>query len=169
MKITDLIPIGNLSAVLKSDRFVIFKPNKNFINGFLDIKDVFVVFTDNRVRYITIEQVLHKENKILLKFIEDEVFDEIAETFGVKLMLDSENASKYDSDLFNYRGMDVVFEDKKIGKVEDFFSNSQYMIFTVVCKNSEEILIPNVDAFVSKIDYDKKVIYTHSIDLLKNI
>ena len=169
MKLTDLIPIGNLSAVLNSDGLVSFKPNRNFIDEFLDIVDVFVVFTDNRVRYLTIEQVLHNKNKILLKFLEDEVFDEIAESTGVKLMLDPETASKYDYDYYNYNGMKVVFEDQTIGEVVDSFYNSQYMIFSVVDGENKEILIPNVEAYILNIDFEKRVIYVHSIDLLKDI
>ncbi len=169
MKISDLISIGNLSAILDSDGLVAFKPNHNFIDEFLDIKDVFVVFTDNRVRYLTIEQILSENNKILLKFLEEEIFEEIAESTGVKLMLDSETASKYDSDFFNYEEMKVVFEDKSVGKVTDSFSNSQYMIFNVEDETGKEFLIPNVEAYISKIDFENRVIYTNSIDLLKDI
>lgn len=169
MKVTDLIPIGNLIAVLNSNGLVSFKPNRNFIDEFLDIEDVFVVFTDDRVRYLTIEQVLSKNNKILLKFLEEEVFKEIADSTGVKLMLDPQTASKYDFDFFDYKEMKVVFEDKIIGKVVDNFYNSQYMIFNVVDEEGNEILIPNVDEYVTKIDFEKKVIYTNSIDLLKDI
>jgi len=169
MKIPDLISIGSLSAVLNSSGLVSFKPNRNFIDEFLDIVDVFVVFTDDRVRYLTIEQVLHNKNKILLKFIEEEVFGEIAESTGVKLMLDPETASKYDYDFFNYEEMKVVFEDKTVGRVVESFDNSQYMIFNVVDENGKEILIPNVEAYVAKIDFENRVIYTNSIDLLKDI
>lgn len=64
-------------------------------------------------------------------------------------------------------GMNVVDinTDKSIGKVKEFFDTAAHDILVVDSPEAEG-MIPNIDEFVKKIDFDKKTIY---VDLIEGL
>ena len=86
MQISDLVSLGKLGNKIDADGFVKFTRNSNFHPRYFLIKDFFLVFTDNRVRYVTIDKVL-KNSGFWIRFIESEVMEEVISAGNVKLCL----------------------------------------------------------------------------------
>lgn len=59
------------------------------------------------------------------------------------------------SDLINY---EIVYNNKIIGKLCDFFNNSKYDLM-VIKKDKKEYLVPYLDNFIEKIDKNLKQIF----------
>ena len=163
MQISDLIPIGKLGNSIDKNGFISFKKNRNFQTFYLDLKDVFLVFTDYRVRYVTIDKVL-EGNKLKIRFDETEVTKEAATAGKVQVMLPetdmkeviAQHDSESDIDKF------VIFKNHKIGKIMDIFESLAHEIHIVKLTDGKEIMIPDVEFYISK--KDKQNVFVKNIE-----
>jgi len=163
MQISDLIPIGKLGNSIDKNGFISFKKNRNFQPFYLDLKDLFLVFTDHRVRYVTIDKVL-EGNKPKIRFEENEVTKEAAKAGKVQVMLSNtdveeviaQHDSESDVDKF------VIFKNHKIGKVKDILETLAHEIHIVKLADGKEIMIPDVEFYISK--KNKQNIYVKNIE-----
>jgi ribosomal 30S subunit maturation factor RimM len=60
-------------------------------------------------------------------------------------------------------GFSVVFQDKEIGVVEDYFHNNAQYVLVIKC-GAHELLIPWVDYYVSDIIPDPGVIVLNNVE-----
>ena len=163
MQISDLIPIGKLGNSIDKNGFISFKKNRNFQPFYLDLKDLFLVFTDHRVRYVTIDKVIGG-NKLKIRFEETEVTKEAAEHGKVQVMLSDEDMeevlAKHDSE--SDIGKYVIFQNQNIGFVVDILITPAHNILIVVLSDETEIMIPDVEFYISK--KDKQNIFVKNIE-----
>ena len=165
MQISDLIPIGKLGNSIDKNGFILFKKNSNFQPFYLDLKDLFLVFTDHRVRYVTINKVIG-ENKLKIRFEEAEVIKQAAKAGKVQVMLPetdmeeiiAQHDSESDIDKF------VIFKNHQIGKVRDILETLAHEINVVMLTDGKEIMIPDVEFYISK--KDKQNIFVRNIEEL---
>ncbi len=147
MQITDLVAIGKLGNKIDENGFIPFIKYDNFQENFLT--DIFLIFTDNRVRYVTVIETL--KNKVLkIKFDDEYSTQEAIEAGSVKVAIPKNlilQTSETDKQTKNI-GKDLIFEKKNIGKIIDVFSNLTQDIFVVKLKEGKEIMIPIVDFYI---------------------
>ncbi|MCD4819078.1 MAG: hypothetical protein K8S23_10345 [Candidatus Cloacimonetes bacterium] len=60
MEISDLIEIGKFGNRLTEDGFIKFKKKTEFSSLKLSVKDIFLIFTDHSVRYVTIDNQISR-------------------------------------------------------------------------------------------------------------
>ena len=61
MQISDLVAIGKLGNSIDEKGFISFRKNSNFQQSYLTQKDVFLLFKDHRVRYVSIDKVISEK------------------------------------------------------------------------------------------------------------
>ncbi|MBC8384819.1 MAG: hypothetical protein H8E57_04810 [Candidatus Cloacimonetes bacterium] len=167
MQISDLIPIGKIGNHLDEEGYIRFKQNKNHDLDISEIRDVFMLFKDHRVRYVTIDKVLENSR---LKLVETEVISEALEAGGAELCLTEEEIDKYIPETTESAliGKKVMFIGQEIGYVNDIFSNSVYNILVVQTLDNEEIMIPDVEYYILDKDPARPEILVRNIqDLLE--
>jgi ribosomal 30S subunit maturation factor RimM len=167
MQISDLIPIGKLGIpISQEDDFIIFRPRTKI--SLENLKDIFLVFPDHRVRYVTIDKVA-TTRKNRFRILETEVLEEMKNLKNVTVMLDQETWSRVNNEitgfLFNYK---VEYKDKIIGKITTSFWNKEQLIL-VVKTNQHEFMVPKVPEFVSQIEEKQKLIVLKNIDELMQL
>ncbi|TDT68540.1 16S rRNA processing protein RimM [Hypnocyclicus thermotrophus] len=78
-----------------------------------------------------------------------------------------EDGNIYQSD---YIGLNVYDkEDNLLGTIEDIMETAAHDIFIILDENNEEIMIPNVEVFIKKIDFYNNKLIVDIPESLKNI
>lgn len=162
MQIEDLKEIGRLGNRQDENGFVRIRKNDNFQPDFLLIKDIFLVFQDNRVRYVTVEETTKKGQKDYIKILEREVIEEAVKLNNVKICLPPEYFEDDDDLDFNPLSFTVDFNGTKYGQIKDYFLTPAYLVF-VIDFEGKEIMIPDVDKYVKEYDLDEEIIYFQNI------
>ncbi|MCF7911773.1 MAG: hypothetical protein K9M99_04545 [Candidatus Cloacimonetes bacterium] len=171
MTLDDLVSVGKLgNSNHAPEGYLRFQPNWNFHSYFFDIKDVFLVFTDHRVRYVTIEDV--RVNKFFwIKIKEDDVVQEVIDSRSVQYRIPESMVKnlrfKNDENFLN--GMKVIADDQLLGVVTDSFYNGAHYTLIVTQDDEKEFMIPNVDRYILSIDKQKKIITAHNIQELTDL
>lgn len=153
MQISDLVAVGKLGKIIDKNGFITFKVNDGFQP--FSLTDVFLVFTDNRVRYVTIEEIETRKG-FNIKIDDMEVAREAAEDGSVLVMLQKEETDKLQekNDKNDLLGKKVIFKGKRIGLIIDIFNNSFYDVLVIEMNNGKELMIPMVDFYIEKIEND---------------
>ena len=156
MQIKDLIKIGRLGSYADNNGLFRFISEDGFQPGYWNLKDIFLVFPDNRVYYVTVNNWVRKNGKQYLDFVEKEIPEFIEDSKKTDVMIDPHTYTDLTGEETErlFYGAEVIFNNEAIGIIDDSFNNSQYEIFQVILKESgKEVLIPDVDQFiVSKTD-----------------
>jgi len=164
MQISDLVAIGKLGNSIDEKGFISFRKNSNFQQSYLTQKDVFLLFKDHRVRYVSIDKVLC-EKRLKLRFLEADVTEEAADASGVRVALPKSDLVKFnrEADFVDPVGMKIISDKKELGNVIDFFNNSVHDILIVKTTENKEIMIPDVDYYVVNKDKSNKTINVKNI------
>jgi ribosomal 30S subunit maturation factor RimM len=172
MTLDDLVCIGKLGNSSQApEGFLQFKPGWNFREFFLEHKDVFLIFPDYRVRYVTLEEVMHKKN-FWLKIKEKDVIDEVLACRSVQYSLpkDIVNISRYQNETDFLIGMKVFDENQNyIGIITDMWHNGAHNTLVVAGQDNKEILIPQVDQYILSIDKNTCSVTAKNIQQLINL
>jgi ribosomal 30S subunit maturation factor RimM len=164
MQISDLIPIGKLGIPSsKKDNLLVFRSKQKI--SLENIKDIFLVFPDHRVRYVTIDKVTgSKKNQFSI--LETEVIAEMKNMRNVTVMLDPENWNKsvtdHPGDLLHF---EVEYNGKIIGKVINLIRNPGQTVFNIKCKH-HEFMVPNVPEYVFHINEERRCLILQNIEEL---
>ncbi len=154
MTLDDLVNIGKLGSSNKApEGFLRFQPNWNFRIYFLDIRDIFLVFPDHRVRYVTIEEI--RQNKFFwIRIKEKDVVDEITAFRSVEYRIPKSlsNDARYKNEDDFLVGMKVFADREFIGNITDTFNNGAHNTIVVCKDDNSELLIPVVDQYIELID-----------------
>lgn len=156
MQISDLVAIGKLGKLIDENGFIPFKPNKNFHLNLLE--NIFLVFKDNSVRYVTVEKLINSNR---IKIDDSETAKTAADEGNVRVMLPKIEIDTYKKQLnFDDQvGKKIIFNSKSIGEVVDIINNSVYELLICNLNDGKELIIPLLDNFVLEInDEDISVI-----------
>lgn len=149
MQLSDLVAIGKLGKLIDENGFIPFKAGKNFHPKFLG--NIFLVFRDNSVRYVTVEEV---KNNYRIKLDDSETVQFAADEGNVKVMIpkiDVESLQK-ELNIDDHVGKEIIFKSEVIGKVVEILNNSVYDLLICELKNKQELMIPLIDKFIIKIN-----------------
>jgi ribosomal 30S subunit maturation factor RimM len=170
MEIQDLVSVGRLGTVIDKEDFVSFRKNDHFQPAFFhENPDVFLIFDKCIVFYVTIDRIREEGKKTFLHFAEDGVIEAIRNAGTTEVSYpDNVYRKMYVSDDETYDPIDMkaVFEDKVIGTIEDYLENPGQRVLVIISNDGKEILVPEVDAFIEKVDEEKRIIYFKGIQEL---
>ena len=149
MLISDLVAIGKLGKLIDDDGFIPFKAGKNFHPDLLG--DIFLVFRNNSVRYVTVEEV--KKN-YRIKIDDSETAQAATDEGNVKVMLPKGEIDTFVKtlDIDDHVGKRIIFKSEVIGKVVEILNNSVYDLLVCELENKQELMIPLLDKFIIKIN-----------------
>ncbi|HPK40203.1 MAG TPA: ribosome maturation factor RimM [Candidatus Cloacimonadota bacterium] len=170
MELNDLTIIGKLGFGDIIKGWIPIRLNPDFLDYFERISHLFVIFTDHRVRYVTVKNAKIIKGKHYLKLVEPEIMLEIEKQTNLQAAIDQEIITELTSDeYYDPIGMKVMNNNMLFGEIIDWFSNNAQDVFVVKDNSDNELLIPDVDVYVQDIDYENRIIYTKNIEQLLNL
>lgn len=164
MTIDDLIPIGKLSKAHREyPEFLLFKPAINFESDYLEFKDIFLLFKDNSVRYVTVESV-REDKSIWIQLQEKDVIQEVMTKSSALVCLGDSDINKVSSEKKKIvSGMKVILNDEVIAEVTGIDNYGAHDVITVKSTNGDEFMIPDVEDFVILKDYASNQIVVRNV------
>ncbi|HOE90680.1 MAG TPA: ribosome maturation factor RimM [Candidatus Cloacimonadota bacterium] len=170
MELNDLTIIGKLGFGDIIKGWIPIRLNPDFLDYFERISHLFVIFTDHRVRYVTVKNAKIIKGKHYLKLVEPEIMLEIEKQTNLQAAIDQEIITELTSDeYYDPIGMKVMNNNMLFGEIIDWFSNNAQDVFVLKDNSDNELLIPDVDVYVQDIDYENRIIYTKNIEQLLNL
>lgn len=139
-----LIGIGRLGGV-NSDGWhhVMIKPE--YKDGFDHRSDLYLIFEENRVFYVTISDRKQSEKKTWVRFAEDGIAEERKLHREVYLAIEDEEIQEDEETLI---GLDVAYQGSLLGCVVDTFFNGAQDVLVIATEWDIEILVPLVDHYM---------------------
>lgn len=139
-----LIGIGRLGGVDSEGwHHVMIKPE--YRSGFDHIADLYLIFEENRVFYVTISDRKQSEKKTWVRFAEDGIAEERKLHREVFLAIEDEETP---DDEYELIGLDVVHQGCLLGCVVDTFYNGAQDVLVISTGLDTEILVPLVDYYM---------------------
>ena len=126
--------------------------NKVFIKNFK-------IYIGTEKKELIIQTYRVHKNFDMLTFVDIENINDVLIYKGKEVFINKEDI-KVDYFITDLVGMEV-YTDICVGKVIEIMTNGKQEILKI--KGKKEFLVPRVDAFIKKIDVDKKIIYINDI------
>ncbi len=161
-----LIGIGRLGGVGSQGwHHVMIKPE--FRDGFDHMTDLYLIFEENRVFYVTISDRKQSEKKTWVKFAEDGIAEERKLHREVFLAIEDEELQEDEDELL---GLDVVYQGSLLGCVVDVFYNGAQDVLVIATDLDTEILVPMVEHYLPMLPAETQgVIFLENMeDLLES-
>lgn len=165
MKISELIKIGTLGNSIDKAGFIKFKLYPEFVD--IELENLFLIFKDNKVRYVSVVQEDNNRGSRLL-LDDTEVMIEAAEERNVFIALTSEEIAQYQNTdaLPDLRRFQVIAADMLIGEVAEILDNNLQKLIVVKKSDGDEFMIPWVEHYITAIDLPQKQIRVADIQEL---
>jgi len=146
MEVSDLVGIGRLGGMDAQGYFqVLIKPR--YRPAFEDAQSVFLIFKSDRVFYVTISERKVSDKKVMVRFVEDGVDIERRLHREVLIALEPDSLEE-DEGLERLLGYEVLFEDRSLGTVKDYFHNNAQYVLVIEMASGRELLVPHVDHYM---------------------
>ncbi len=126
--------------------------------------NLYLIFEQNRVFYVTISDRKHRDQKTWVRFVEDGIAEERKLHKEVILAIEDTEEMTEDNELF--LGRDVVYEDTLIGCVVDVFYNGAQDVLVISTSGDTELLIPMVEHYLLPEEAGSDVLHTQNLDQL---
>lgn len=155
MEISDLTVVGRLGGPDREGFFqLLVKPR--FRDVLAATEDVFLIFNSDRVFYVTISDRELQDRKLRVKFAEDGIAEERAKHKEAILAIELPPDEPDQPDAL--LGYTVVFGEREIGEVRDYFFNNAQYVLVIATPNDRELLVPLVDYYLAGIIPDPGVV-----------
>lgn len=146
MTAQELIVIGRLGGQDATGWFkAMIKPG--FRRRFDHLDEVYLIFEEHRVFYVSISDKKESGRESWLRFAEDGVAQERKLHKEAYIAIDAEE-TETDDDTDDLLGCDVVWQDNILGCVVDVFHNTAQEVLVVNTTPDVEIMIPFVEYYV---------------------
>nr|MDK2850721.1 rRNA processing protein RimM [Candidatus Cloacimonadota bacterium] len=164
MNAPHLIGIGRLGGTDSEGwHHVMIKPS--FRAEFDHIVDLYLIFEENRVFYVTISDRKQSDKKTLVKFAEDGVAEERRLHKEVILAIEDQDYQEEEEDI-SFIGLDVVYNEQMLGCVVDKFFNGAQDVLVISTALDVEIMVPMVDYYLSSLPEPEGVIFLQNMEEL---
>lgn len=166
MDIDDLIIIGKLGLSQKQKDWIQFQINPDFQDYLKKIEEIFLIFKDHRVRYVKVEKIAKRDNKLFFRIQDKDVADELTNQAETLIAVDPETLEGWQDEegLYDPIGMQVIWKEQVIGEVTDWFNNGAQDVFVITLNNGNEIMIPDVEVYITEIDTETRRILCQEIE-----
>lgn len=167
MEISDLVRIGRLGR-LEPDGFYhvqFSQPYKAILNR---IHECFLIFSSNRVFFVTVVETKTVCQRHYLRFKEDGIAEECNTVPKVFVAMSEDDLEGFtdDDDVTSLFGFKVHYQDSIIGEVTDAMINPMQSVLVVTLEEARELLVPNVEHYIFSIDRQSRIIYMQNLELL---
>lgn len=147
-------------------------PTTDDIKRFDDLKKVYIINDDDFKNDVIddnllyeIENVKYFKNTAILKIKNLNTIEESLKLIKSSLYVGRDNAVKLSENeyfVIDLIGLAVVYQNKSFGKVADIMKTKANDVL-VIDYNGKEVLVPLVDVYIDKVDFENKNI------MLKNL
>ncbi len=155
MKVSDLTGIGRLGGI-DADGFYHVMVKPRFRRLLAETDEIYLIFNSDRVFFVTICDRDISDRKLRLKFAEEGIDKERKLHREVILALQTGEDETDEPD--ELLGFTVVFANREVGKVKDYFHNNAQYVLVVSGSDGVEFLIPFVDYYIGEVIPDPGVI-----------
>jgi len=174
MEIADLINIGKLDIRKErgsEQQLLLLKAKEEFeyLLGYLS--DVFLLFTDYRVRYAKIlftdlNTQKGKQTGGSVTFNDQDLLQELSSEKSVTVCLDEDEIARIDDIVgyFDPTGMSVIWNDERVATIKGFFYNGAHDVYELQMVDGKQVLIPDVEAFVIETNPEERFIRVKDLD-----
>jgi len=174
MEISDLIHIGKLDIRKErgsEQRTLFLKVAEEFQYLLGHLGDVFLLFTDYRVRYAKIlftdlNTQKGKQTGRCVTFDDEDLLEELKSEKSVTICLDDDEIARIDDIVgyFDPTGMSVIWNSECVGTIKGFFYNGAHDVYELQMTDGKLVLIPDVEAFVIETNPEERFIRVKDLD-----
>ncbi|MCB5269937.1 MAG: hypothetical protein PHU99_03940 [Candidatus Cloacimonetes bacterium] len=158
-----LIGIGRLGGQDDNGwHHVMIKPQ--YRGDFDHTDDIYLIFEEDRVFYVTISDRKERDKRILVKFAEDGVAAERKLHREAVIAIDDTAFEPEDDEAL--LGRDVVLDGQLLGCVVDVFFNGAQDVLVLATDLDSELMIPYVDHYVLPPRKDSDVLHLKNMEEL---
>jgi ribosomal 30S subunit maturation factor RimM len=167
MEISDLVGIGRLGR-LEPDGFYHVQFSQPYKSILTRLQECFLIFSSNRVFYVTVVESKTVGQRTYLRFKEDGIAEEVKRHANVIVALPEDELAEEDGDedLTSLYGYDIRYRDEVIGSLAYALLNPMQAVLVINLSDGRELLVPNVPKFVSQVDQGAKSIVLQNIEEL---
>lgn len=141
---------------------VMIKPR--YREDFDHMSELYLIFEQDRVFYVTISDRKVRDKKNWVKFAEDGIAAE--RKLHREVMMAIEDSTEADDMTEELLGCDVVYEELLLGCVVDVFYNGAQEVLVIATPLDIDLLVPMVDRYLLPGAKDSDVLYLGNLDEL---
>jgi ribosomal 30S subunit maturation factor RimM len=130
--------------------------------GFAHMMELYLIFEENRVFYVTISDRKQSDKKTWLRFAEDGIAEE-RKLHREAILAISEEPEEEDDDV-SLPGMDVVYQGVLLGCVVDVFFNGAQDVLVIATALDVELMVPYVAHYINEAAAGDGVIHLKNLD-----
>lgn len=153
MQISDLVAIGTLGNSIDEKGFLSFHDQGKI--DFEKLNNVFLIFTDHRVRYVSIIDKAQKKEK-KLRIDDKEIAMETVKMGGAEIALPYWELPQTDQE--KLVGKSIFFQKKKLGNVINLIKSNKQTTLIISNEKDQEIMIPYVEYYIDTVTDDVIII-----------
>jgi ribosomal 30S subunit maturation factor RimM len=170
MEISDLVVIGRLGR-LEPDGFFSIQLSQSHQSVLAAIKDCYLIFTSNRVFFVTVEETKTVGRRNFIRFKEDGVGEEADKHPNAEIALPSQDLAEVNvtDDTNSLDGYKAIFGSEIIGEIDGLMLNSMQSVLIISLIQGGELLVPNVDNFVQVINSKNQSVILQNIEGLLDV
>lgn len=170
MEVSDLVGIGKLGKQ-EPDGFYHIQLSQSYKTILDQLEQCFLIFSSNRVFYVTVVETKTKGTRTYLRFLEDGVAEECKKHPKVIVAIDPNDFYEDDDedDISYLLGYDIFYQDNIIGRLTDAMINRMQSVLVISLNDERELLVPNVSQYVSAIDKQSQIVYLQNLDELLEV
>ncbi len=165
MKFSELVGIAKLGK-LEADGFFHILYKQSYKAVLLQLKECFLVFSRDRVFFVTVRKRKTAGNRLYFSFLEDGIAEEYKKSKQVTVALPQDDFESPAETLSVYDGFTVYSGEEKMGKVISIMENYLQNILVVELNDGRELLVPDVPHYVQSVDKESRIIRLQNIEQL---
>lgn len=170
MEISDLVVIGRLGR-LEPDGFFSIQFSQSHQSVLSALKECYLIFTSNRVFFVTVKETKTVGSRSFICFQEDGVSEEAIKHPNAEAALPNRDLDEVISseDTDSVMGYIAVFGNEEIGEIDGVMLNSMQSVLIISLTQGGELLVPNVENFVREINIKNQTVVFQNIEGLLEV
>lgn len=171
MEVSDLAVIGRLGR-REPDGFYHIQYNPSFRSIHGKYQECFLIFSSDRVFFVTVDGYKSLGRREYLHFKEDGIDTETTKHLNVRVAMVEEDLNGLEEekdDIESIYGFNAWFAGERIGTVSYAMINPMQSILVIELANGKELLVPHVEYFIQDIDINNDIVILQNIEGLLDL
>jgi len=168
MEINDLVNIGKLKFNQTTKKpYIMVK--KSYQHLLTKLNQVFLIFKDHRVRYVSIGFIKAlNEDKAIMSINDVDILQEVSTEESVGVYLEELELDNLD-ETYDPIGMKVYWNGEVVATIKHFFYNGAHYVYELLMHDKSIVLIPDVERFVIETNIEERYIKVVDLDQFLNL